>query len=129
MQSTYFRSAATIPAPPIVAAVTVKLSEFCASPTPQNKCISVNKTDGYRVACSNGFHEDYLAEEWVNRVDGAITGKAPRECNVSEVGNVVIEDYWAVCLRVLREGFSPPPLRSCKIDYSVIYQSRAGPIM
>ncbi|XP_025410140.1 protein singed wings 2 [Sipha flava] len=55
---------ATIPTPPIVVAVTVKLSEFCALPTPQNKCISVNKTDGYRVACSNGFHEEYLAEDY-----------------------------------------------------------------
>jgi len=54
------------PATPVVAAGT-KLGEFCASPTPQNKCMAVNRTDGYRVACNGGLHDEYLAEEWVGR--------------------------------------------------------------
>ncbi|XP_022179780.1 protein singed wings 2 isoform X1 [Myzus persicae] len=41
-----------------------KFGELCSSPTPQNKCMSVNKTDGYRVTCSGGFREDYSAEDY-----------------------------------------------------------------
>ncbi|XP_050057896.1 protein singed wings 2 isoform X1 [Aphis gossypii] len=41
-----------------------KLGELCSSSTPQNKCLSANKTDGYRVACSGGFREDYSIEDY-----------------------------------------------------------------
>ncbi|XP_025195558.1 protein singed wings 2 isoform X2 [Melanaphis sacchari] len=41
-----------------------KLGELCASSTAQNKCMSANKTDGYRVACSGGFREDYSVEDY-----------------------------------------------------------------
>lgn len=51
-----------------VIAVGSKLGELCAFPTPQNKCMSANRTDGYRVACSGGFHDDFSADEWVSRV-------------------------------------------------------------
>ncbi|VVC38278.1 Leucine-rich repeat,Leucine-rich repeat domain, L domain-like,Leucine-rich repeat, typical subtype [Cinara cedri] len=60
----YFSFAAIFRMLPIAVALGTKLSEFCASQTPQNKCVGVNKTDGYRVACSGGFHEDYLPEDY-----------------------------------------------------------------
>lgn len=63
----YFGSAVVFWTLPIAESSGTRLSEFCASQSPQNKCVGVNKTDGYRVACSGGFHEDYLPEEWVRR--------------------------------------------------------------
>ncbi|XP_050436666.1 protein singed wings 2 isoform X2 [Adelges cooleyi] len=42
----------------------IKLSEFCTLPTPQNRCIGINKPDGLRFGCSGGFHGDFYEEDY-----------------------------------------------------------------
>lgn len=63
LEMCFCRSLVVLPVSLTVMGVTgTKFGEFCGSSTPHNKCIGANKTDGYRVACSGGFRDQYLED-------------------------------------------------------------------